>query len=99
MKSDKNKIQKFCLRQQAQICGVNIISGGNRKWQNHYLNNLATHITEKADSLFQITITRRRRTDDRHMGTTGSGLSEALPQGYIHQSSHKRQAKHLPCRH
>ena len=28
-----------------------------------------------------------------------SGLSEAVPQGYIHQSSHKRQAEHLPCRH
>ena len=43
--------------------------------------------------------TRRRRTADRHMETAASGLSEAVPQGYIHQSSHKRQAEHLPCRH
>ena len=43
--------------------------------------------------------TRRRRTADRHMGTAASGLSEAVPQGYIHQSSHKRQAQRLPCRH
>ena len=28
-----------------------------------------------------------------------SGLSEAVPQGYIHQSSHKWQAQRLPCRH
>ena len=28
-----------------------------------------------------------------------SGLSEAVSQGYIHQSSHKRQAGHLSCRH
>ena len=27
--------------------------------------------------------TRRRRTADRHMGTAASGLSEAVPQGYI----------------
>ena len=33
------------------------------------------------------------------MGTTASELFEAVPQGYIHQSSHKRQAEHLPCRH
>ena len=32
----------------------------------------------------------QRRTDDRHLGTTALGLSEAAPQGYIHQSSHKR---------
>ena len=43
--------------------------------------------------------TRRRRTADRHMGTAASGLSEEVPQSYIHQSSHKRQAEHLPCRH
>ncbi len=30
--------------------------------------------------------------------TTALGLSEAAPQGYIHQSSHKRQAQRLPCR-
>ena len=35
----------------------------------------------------------------RHMGTAASGLSEAVPQGYIHQSSHKWQVEHLPCRH
>ena len=46
-----------------------------------------------------ISFTRRRRTADRYMGTAASGLSEAVPQGYIHQSSHKRQAEHLPCRH
>ena len=34
--------------------------------------------------------TRRRRTANRHMGTAASGLSEAEPQGYIHQSAHKR---------
>ena len=39
MKPDKDKTQKLCLRQQTQICGVTIISGGNRKWQNHYLNS------------------------------------------------------------
>ncbi len=38
-KPDKDKTQKLCLRQQTQICGVTIISGGNRKWQNHYLNS------------------------------------------------------------
>ena len=43
--------------------------------------------------------TRRRRTANRHMGTAASGLSEAVPQSYIHQSSHKRQAQRLPCRH
>ena len=35
--------------------------------------------------------------------TTGekaaSGLSEAVQKGYIHQSSHKRQAQRLSCRH
>ena len=41
--------------------------------------------------------TRRRRTADRHMGTVASGLSEAVPQGYIHQSSHKWQAEYIPC--
>lgn len=39
MKPDKDKTQKLCLRQQTQICGVNILSGGNRKRQNHYLNS------------------------------------------------------------
>ena len=33
------------------------------------------------------------------LGTAASGLSEAVPQGYIHQSSHKRQTQCLPCRH
>ena len=34
------------------------------------------------------------------MRTAASGLSEAVPQGYIHQSSHKRQAEYVPfqCR-
>ena len=43
--------------------------------------------------------TRRRRTADRHMGTAALGLSEAVPKGYIYQSSHKRQAQRLSCRH
>lgn len=43
--------------------------------------------------------TCRRKIDDRHLGTTALGLSEAAPQGYIHQSSHKRQAQRLSCRH
>ena len=33
------------------------------------------------------------------MGTAASGLSEAVPQSYIHQSSHKRQTERLSCRH
>ena len=33
------------------------------------------------------------------MGTAASALSEAVLQGYIHQSSHKRRVEHLPCRH
>ncbi len=37
-KPDKDKTQKLCLRQQTQICRVNILFGGNRKWKNHYLN-------------------------------------------------------------
>lgn len=41
MKPDKEKSQKLCLGQQAQICGANILSGGNRQWQNHYLRNWA----------------------------------------------------------
>ncbi len=39
------------------------------------------------------------KTVDRHMGTAASGLSEAVPQGYIHQCSHKRQAERLSCRY
>ena len=31
--------------------------------------------------------------------TAAFGLSEAVPQGYIYQSSHKRQTQCLPCRH
>ena len=42
-------------------------------------------------------ITYQRRIDDRRIGTATSGLFEAVPQGYIHQFSHKRQAEHLPC--
>ena len=33
------------------------------------------------------------------MGTAASGLSEAVPQSYIYQSSNKRQAERLSCRH
>ena len=40
-----------------------------------------------------------RRTADRHMGTAASGLSETVPQGYIHQSSHKWQTELLSSRH
>ncbi len=29
----------------------------------------------------------------------GGRLSEAVPKGYIHQSSYKRQAQRLSCRH
>ena len=43
--------------------------------------------------------THRRRTANRHMGTAAYGLSDAVPKGYIHQSSHKRQAQCLSCRH
>lgn len=43
MKPDKDKTQKLCLRQQAQICGVNVLSGGNRKWQNHYLGKTGVY--------------------------------------------------------
>ena len=42
MKPDKDKTQKLCLRQQTQICGVNILSGGNRKWQNQGQENFIT---------------------------------------------------------
>ena len=33
------------------------------------------------------------------MGTAASGLSEAVPQSYIYQSSNKRQTERLSCRH
>ena len=39
----------------------------------------------------------RRRTAGRHMGTATSALSEAVSQGYIHESSYMRQAEYLPC--
>ena len=32
-------------------------------------------------------------------GTAASGLSETVPQGYIHQSSHKWQTELLSSRH
>ena len=41
----------------------------------------------------------RKMAADRHMGTEALGLSEAVPQGCIHQSSHERQAEYIPCRH
>ncbi len=47
MKPDKEKISKFCLRQQTQECGVNILSGGNRKWQIYYLRNWAANMNGK----------------------------------------------------
>ena len=53
----------------------------------------------QGDYLIPCIALRRRRTADRHMGTATSGLSEAVPQSYIHQSAHKRQAQFLPCRH
>jgi len=58
-------------------------------------------LTEKPRRLSNTvhSFTRRRRTANRYMGTAASGLSEAVPKGYIHQSSHKRQAEYLPCRH
>ena len=33
------------------------------------------------------------------MGAAASGLSETVPQSYIHQSSHKWQTERLPRRH
>ena len=69
---------------------MNILFGGNRKWQNHYLRKWMANM---------YSLIRRGRTADRHMGATASGLSEAVPQGYIHQSSYKRQVERLPCRH
>ena len=53
----------------------------------------------QGDYLIPCMFTHRSRTADRHMGTAASGLSEAVPQGYIHQSSHKRQTQHLSYRH
>ena len=32
-------------------------------------------------------------------GAAALAVSERIPQGYIHESSHKRQAERLPCRH
>ena len=37
-------------------------------------------------------LTRRGRTTDRRMGRASSALSERIPQRYIYQSAHKRQA-------
>lgn len=54
MKPDKDKTQKLCLRQQTQECGVNILSGGNRQWKNHYMNSRVAHITRKVGILSQI---------------------------------------------
>ena len=50
-----------------------------------------------SDSRFKITY--RRRTANRHMGTAASGLSEAILQSYIHQSSYKWQAECLSYQH
>ena len=44
------------------------------------------------ETSFNRTDRRKRRTANRHLGTAAFGLSEAIPKGYIHQSSHKRQA-------
>jgi len=38
----------LCLRQQTQQSGVNILFGGNRKWQNHYLRKRAANTKGKA---------------------------------------------------
>lgn len=43
--------------------------------------------------------TTRKGTVDRLIRTAALGLSAGVPQNYIHQSSHKRQAQCLPCRH
>ena len=43
--------------------------------------------------------TTRKGTADRLIRTAALGLSAGVPQNYIHQSSYKRQAKRLPCRH
>ena len=78
---------------------MNILFGGNRKWQNHYLKNWATDTKGKALYNTVFDCTRRKRTAHRHMGTAAFGLSEAVPKGYIYQSSYNRQAQHLSCRH
>ena len=68
-----------------------------RLW--HFPETLSlTHVKRK---LFNpmYSFTRRRRTADRHMGTAAFRLSEAALQSYIYQSSHKRQAERLSCRH
>lgn len=48
MEPDKDKTQKLCLRQQAQECGVNILPGGNRQWQNHYLRKWVANTKGRA---------------------------------------------------
>ena len=46
--------------------------------------------TKKMVSHPKFKITCPKGTVDRNMGTVASGLSEAVSQGYINQSSHKR---------
>ena len=112
MKPDKDKTHKLCLRQQTQICGVNILYGKIIIW------TVRRYISQRKWIFYsRFTIARRRRTADRHMGVSecqwhsscepteptgkkaASELSEAVPQGYIHQSSYKRQNQRLSCWH
>ena len=44
-------------------------------------------------------LTNRRGTTDWLIRAAALGLFETAPESYIHQSSRKRQAEHLPCRH
>ena len=67
-----------------------------RLW--HFPETLSlTHVKRRLSNTVH-SFTCRRRTVNRHMGTAALRLSEAIPQGYIHQSSHKRQAQCLSCR-
>lgn len=42
-------------------------------------------------------ITHRGRIADKRFRTAALAVSAGVPQSYIHQSSHKRQAQRLPC--
>ena len=60
--------------------------GGRYERQGDYLLPCLTVLTEEEQTI-------------GIWGTAASGLFEAVSQGYIHQSSHKRQPQRLPCRH
>ena len=50
----------------------------------------------KANTFYPPYHTTRKGTVDRLIRTAALGLSAGVPQNYIHQSSHKRQAQCLP---